>query len=161
MATPAIDTNVRLKAGTSADLDEVMDVMDAAFGSRFGEAWTRSQCAGILPMRGVTLVIARDPETGRTIGFSLSRTVLDEAELLLLAVLPNCHRKGIGTRLLEDFMDQSRDQGITRVHLEMRDGNPAVAMYRNAGFRPVGRRRNYYHAPDGRRFDALTLIQDL
>ena len=160
MATPAIETGVRLRMGTSTDLDDVMDVMDAAFGSRFGEAWTRSQCAGILPMRGVTLVIATDPESERTVGFSLSRTVLDESELLLLAVLPSNHRKGIGARLLEDFMGHSRDQGVRRVHLEVRDGNPAVGMYRNAGFKPAGRRRNYYHAPDGRRFDALTLIQD-
>jgi [ribosomal protein S18]-alanine N-acetyltransferase len=29
-------------------------------------------------------------------------------------------------------------------------------MYRHAGFSPVGRRRNYYHASDGRRFDAVT-----
>ena len=53
MATPAIDSQVRLRPGDSSDLEEVMEVMDAAFGSRFGEAWTRSQCAGILPMAGV------------------------------------------------------------------------------------------------------------
>ena len=47
------------------------------------------------------------------------------------------------------------------MHLEVRDGNPAVAMYRDAGFSPVGRRRNYYHAPDGQRFDAITLAYQL
>jgi ribosomal protein S18 acetylase RimI-like enzyme len=34
-------------------------------------------------------------------------------------------------------------------------------MYRNAGFEQAGRRRNYYHAPDGRRFDALTLVRPI
>jgi ribosomal protein S18 acetylase RimI-like enzyme len=34
-------------------------------------------------------------------------------------------------------------------------------MYRNAGFSPVGKRRNYYHAPDGARFDAITLAHQL
>jgi ribosomal-protein-alanine N-acetyltransferase len=43
----------------------------------------------------------------------------------------------------------------------VREGNPAIDMYRDAGFQPVGRRRNYYHAADGRRFDALTLAQEL
>jgi [ribosomal protein S18]-alanine N-acetyltransferase len=161
VATPAIDARVRLRAGGISDLDEVMDVMEAAFGNQFGEAWTRSQCAGILPMRGVTLVVARDPESGRTIGFSLTRTVADESELLLLAVLPSHHRQGVGTRLLEDFMERAREQDVGSVHLEVRDGNPAVDMYRSAGFRPVGRRRNYYRAPDGGRFDAITLSQDL
>ena len=34
-------------------------------------------------------------------------------------------------------------------------------MYRKAGFEPVGRRRNYYHALDGKRFDAVTLARNL
>ena len=38
MATPALDRAVRLRPGTSHDLDEVMEVMDAAFGDIFGEA---------------------------------------------------------------------------------------------------------------------------
>ena len=161
MATPALAAQVSLRTGNSGDLDEVMDVMDAAFGRQFGEAWTRSQCAGILPMAGVSLVLARDSDTGEAIGFSLSRTVAGESELLLLAVLPSRHRQGIGGRLLDDFMQRARTKGVGRVHLEVRDGNSAVDMYRVAGFRAVGRRRNYYHAPDGRRFDALTLVQEL
>jgi ribosomal-protein-alanine N-acetyltransferase len=161
MATPALDTQVRLRSGNSGDLDEVMEVMDAAFGKRFGEAWTRSQCAGILPMSGVSLVVARDASNGQAIGFSLSRTVAGESELLLLGVLPSRHRQGVGGRLLEDFMNRARAEGAERVHLEVREGNPAVDMYRGAGFHAVGRRRNYYHAPDGKRFDALTFAQDL
>lgn len=161
MATPALDARVNLRTGHSGDLDDVMEVMNEAFGDRFGEAWTRSQCAGILPMKGVRLTVACDRENGQAIGFSLSRTVADESELLLLGVTPHRHRQGIGSRLLEDFMDRARGQGVKRVHLEVREGNPAVDMYREAGFRPVGRRRNYYHAPDGKRFDALTFSQDL
>jgi ribosomal-protein-alanine N-acetyltransferase len=161
MATPAIDSEVRFRRGTSADLDDVMVVMNAAFGNRFGEAWTRSQCAGILPMSGVDLMVARDLATGTVVGFSLTRTVAGESELLLLAVLPTHHRRRIGARLLDEFMSRARDQGSHRLHLEVRDGNPAVHMYRDAGFGPVGRRRNYYRAPDGQRFDALTFAQDL
>ena len=161
MATPAIDSEVRLRLGSFGDLDEVMNVMNAAFGNRFGEAWTRSQCAGILPMAGVSLIVARDPASPRALGFSLTRTVADESELLLLAVLPSHHRRGIGGRLLDDFLQRAGDQGVSRVHLEVRDGNSAVEMYRRAGFRPVGRRRNYYHASEGGRFDAITLSRAL
>jgi [ribosomal protein S18]-alanine N-acetyltransferase len=161
MATPALDRAVRIRPGTSGDLDDVMEVMDAAFGDRFGEAWTRSQCAGILPMAGVSLMVAREADSDAAMGFSLSRTVADEAELLLLAVVPSHHRQGIGRLLLEDFMDRARDTGVSRVHLEVRDGNPAVDMYLHAGFTPVGRRPKYYHARNGARFDALTLAQDL
>jgi ribosomal-protein-alanine N-acetyltransferase len=161
MATPALANRVRLDAGTSADLDDVVAIMEKAFGTRFGEAWTRSQCAGILPMAGVSLTIARDSRDEETLGFSLARSVADEAELLLLAVLPSRHRQGIGTRLLDDFMERAQDQHAARAHLEVRDGNPAVAMYREAGFAQVGRRRNYYHGSDGLRYDALTLARKL
>ena len=161
MATPALDRVIRLEAGDFHDLDEVMVIMTAAFGDRYGEAWTRSQCAGILPMTGVSLRLARDAASGSAVGFSLSRSVAGEAELLLLAVLPARHREGIGTRLLEDFVAEAHVDGVTRVHLEVRDGNPAIAMYREAGFAQVGRRRNYYHGADGLRFDALTFARDL
>jgi ribosomal-protein-alanine N-acetyltransferase len=159
MAT--VEHDVRIETGSSEDLDAVMAVMSSAFGRRYGEAWTRSQLAGILPMGGVSLVLARESRGDGILGFCLSRTVADESELLLLAVAPTHHRRGVGGRLLDDFMNRARDNGVVRVHLEVRDGNPAVTMYRNAGFSPVGKRRNYYHAPDGARFDAITLAHQL
>lgn len=159
MAT--VEQDVRMETGTFEDLDAVMEIMDLAFGRRFGEAWTRSQLAGILPMIGVSLVIAWEDGTNTAVGFSLVRKVADEAELLLLAVLPAHHRRGVGARLLNDFLKRARNDGVARVHLEVRDGNPAVGMYHNAGFSPVGRRRNYYHAPNGKRFDAITLAYEL
>jgi ribosomal-protein-alanine N-acetyltransferase len=159
MAT--IDHPGRIEAGTSDDLDSVMQIMESAFGTRFGEAWTRSQCAGILPMAGVSLMLTRDGDGGAPVGFSLSRSVLDESELLLLAVTPEHRRRGIGRGLLHHFLEQARADGLTRVHLEVRDGNPAIDMYRAAGFRPIGRRRNYYHSGDGQQFDALTFALDL
>ena len=60
-------------------------------------------------------------------------------------------RRGIGRALLQHFIDEAREAGTSRVHLEVRDGNPAVAMYRRAGFKSVGRRRKYYHGRTGGR----------
>jgi len=161
MATPAVAEQVRIDAGTADRLDPVVIVMEEAFGDKFGEAWTRSQLSGILPIAGVYLKLAVDRARERVVGFSLFRTVADEAELLLLAVLPGERRRGIGRLLLDDFLDRAREERISRVHLEVRDGNPAIDMYRAAGFSPVGRRRNYYHAPDGNRYDAITLAYQL
>jgi len=157
--SPAV-ANVRLEAADHHHLDEVVAIMDAAFDDRFGEAWTRSQCAGILPMRGVSMLLARN-DAGEAIGFSLQRLVAGDGELLLLAVDPKYRRRGVGRALLKQFIDQAREEGTSKVHLEVRDGNPAVIMYRNAGFRAVGRRRKYYHGRTGGEFDALTLCFDL
>ena len=149
-------STVRLRPGGAGDLDEVMRIMTAAFRPCFGEAWTRSQCAGILPMQGVTLTIAEARQ--RPVGFSLVRAVADEAELLLLAVDPAEQRRGIGQALLDDFIAAALARGAHRLHLEVRDGNPAVELYRASGFAPAGRRRNYYHGPGGEAFDAVTLL---
>jgi len=146
----------QLVQGSADDLDAVMQVMTAAFPDRFGEAWTRSQCAGILPMHGVTLTIAEYEE--EPAGFSLVRAIEDEAELLLLAVTSYAQRRGVGQALLDYFIDTARGHGARKLHLEVRDGNPAVALYRAAGFIPAGRRRNYYHGPGGEAFDAVTLM---
>jgi ribosomal-protein-alanine N-acetyltransferase len=147
---------IALRPGEADDLDAVMAIMSNAFSPCFGEAWTRSQCAGILPMNGVSLTLA-EGEKGPA-GFSLVRAVADEAELLLLAVDPAEQRRGIGQALLEDFIDQAHGKGASKLHLEVRDGNSAIGLYLAAGFVPAGRRRNYYHGPDGEAFDAVTLM---
>ena len=160
MSSAAEAIRVRLSPGESADLDAVMEVMASAFDPRFGEGWTRSQCAGILPLSGVMLMLAHD-ELGAVHGFSLLRTVADEAELLLLAVAPSARRRGVGAALLDHFIDHGRAAGLRRLHLEVRDGNPAVAMYQAFGFKAEGRRAKYYSGQDGSQHDALTMAREL
>jgi ribosomal-protein-alanine N-acetyltransferase len=157
MSTVPSDEAVRLVPGRSTDLPAVMTIMTSAFEAQYGEGWTRSQCAGILPMSGVSLMLAHDSDHQAAVGFSLFRTIAGEAELLLLAVAPEHQRHGIGRLLLDQFVECGRTSGASRVHLEVRDGNPAVNMYRQAGFSQAGRRINYYRGSDGRQFDALTL----
>ena len=157
MASPAPSpSHFALRPGGVEDLDEVMQVMGQAFRPCFGEGWTRSQCAGILPMSGVSLMIAEDAQG--IVGFSLARGVADEAELLLIAIHPERQGRGAGNLLLQQFISAARNGGARRMHLEVRDGNPAVGLYRRSGFVPAGRRRNYYKGPDGERYDAVTLM---
>ena len=134
-----------------------MAVMDDSFDPRFGEAWTASQCASLLPLPGVWLTLAREREA--VIGFALARAVAEEAELLLLAVRRPMQGRGVGKMLLERFTEQARERGAKRVHLEVREGNHAVKLYEEFGFTLVGRRRNYYNGPDARAYDALTMAK--
>lgn len=152
-ATPGEMADITI--GTLADLGEVMQTMDAAFDPSFGEAWTRSQCAGIMALPGVWLLLAR--RGGKPVGFALARSVVDEAELLLLAVQPEQRRAGIGAALLCEVVTGARTRGAIRLHLEMRENNPAGPLYAAAGFQEVGRRHRYYRGKDGRSFDAITL----
>jgi [ribosomal protein S18]-alanine N-acetyltransferase len=148
---------VILSPGDHADLREVMAVMDDSFDPRFGEAWTMAQCAGLLPLPGVWLTLARRDED--VLGFALARLVADEAELLLLAVKTAGQRRGVGRILIEHFEDEAMARGANRLHLEVREGNHALSLYERVGFSLVGRRRDYYSGQKGDRYDALTLAK--
>jgi [ribosomal protein S18]-alanine N-acetyltransferase len=143
---------VELQTGTAADAAAVDAVMATAFDPRFGEAWTRSQVLGAMAMPGVALLIARVDD--QAVGFALTRRVLDEAELLLIAVAPEARRRGVGAALLRAVIAESRGRGVVKLHLEVRAGNPAIALYAAAGFAKVGERRAYYRGRDGRAHDA-------
>ena len=150
---------VTIDEGGLADLEAVMRVMEDSFDPAFGEAWTSAQCAGLMPMPGVWLSLAlRDDEV---IGFALGRIVLKEAELLLLAVKQDGQRQGIGQLLLERFILVATTKGADHLHLEVREGNPAMKLYAKTGFAEVGRRKNYYTGRDGQIYDALTLTRSV
>ena len=149
---------ILVEEASLADLEAVMRVMNDSFDPAFGEAWTAPQCAGLLPLPGVWLTLARDADS-RPLGFALSRVVAGEAELLLLAVRNSAQRRGVGARLMERFISDSAARNAERLHLEVRDGNHAIALYKRYGFGEVGRRKNYYSGSSGERFDALTLAR--
>jgi ribosomal-protein-alanine N-acetyltransferase len=149
---------VKVSEGSILDLDSVMAVMEDSFDPAYGEAWTAAQCAGLMPLPGVWLSVAR--QDGRTVGFALARIVLDEAELLLLAVKRKDQHNGVGQLLLDRFRLVATARGASKLHLEVRDGNPAMHLYKRAGFTEAGRRRDYYTGHDGQIYDALTLIRE-
>ncbi len=148
---------ITLREGGVLDLPQVMEVMDHSFEPMFGEAWTASQCAGLLPMTGVWLSLAFAGET--PVGFALARVVAREAELLLLAVKRDTQGHGIGQLLLDRFTEVATNRGAEKLHLEVREGNHAIKLYARAGFVEVGRRKNYYTGRDGQIYDALTLAK--
>jgi ribosomal-protein-alanine N-acetyltransferase len=146
---------VALREGNEGDIGAIMDVMEHAFDPAFGEAWNAGQCLGMLSLPGVWLSFAED--RGRTVGFALSRLLVDEAELLLLAVEPDLRGKGIGRALIDRTAGIAAGKGARRLLLEVRHDNPALGLYRIAGFAEIGRRCGYYHGADGITRDALTL----
>jgi ribosomal-protein-alanine N-acetyltransferase len=143
-------------------VDAIMAIMARAFDPRWGEAWNRRQVSDAL-LLGTCRYALIDPDGHHAdeaiafaAGFFLSRGVLDEEELLLLAVDPTERGKGLGAALLERFVSEARARGARRLFLEMRRGNPAAALYEAHGFRAVGVRPAYYRGDDGTRVDAIS-----
>ncbi len=133
-----------------------MAVMSTAFDPRYGEAWTAQQLAGLMSLPGVRLALARIE--GACLGFALSRQVLDEAELLLIATDPKWQKRGVGKALLTDFVNHARKSRMATLHLEVRDNNPAIEFYLQNGFEQVHRRPSYYKGQDGILYDALSFM---
>jgi ribosomal-protein-alanine N-acetyltransferase len=150
---------IELRTGGVADLVLVDQVMQQAFDPRYGEAWTRNQCLGILAMPGVWLTIAS--LDGVPAGFALSRVVVDEAELLLLATVPALRRRGVAAALLSSVINDAISLNAVNLHLEVREGNEAIKLYHGTGFVKVGERRNYYRGNAGQAFNAFTYSRDL
>lgn len=142
-------------AGGVRDVEAIMPVMTSAFDPSYGEAWSAAQCLGMLSLPGTVLFMAR--HENQVCGFALARAVLDECELLLIATTSKVRRRGIGKGLVQSVLHWARTNAVKRVNLEVRSGNPALALYQSMGFTEVGRRENYYIGLENNRFDALTM----
>jgi [ribosomal protein S18]-alanine N-acetyltransferase len=136
-----------------------MSIMQDAFDPAYGEAWTAGQLSGFVSLPHVTLTLAQ--LDGASLGFSLVRSVVDEAELLLLAVGKQWRGRGVGKALLSDCLAVARLAGMKSLHLEVRENNPAVNLYSGMGFENVHFRPRYYRGKDGTAYDALSYRFDL
>jgi ribosomal-protein-alanine N-acetyltransferase len=95
-------------------------------------------------------------------GFILGRQVLDEVELLTIAVAPQHQRTGIGGKLIRQFLSQATVRGAKDVFLEVEATNTAAfSLYLAHDFVEVGWRKAYYHRLDGRVADAAILRKSL
>lgn len=133
----------------------IMPIMDAAFDPRYGEAWTSGQCISSLSLPGTWMLLAEID--GSVAGFAIARSILDDAELMLIAVLPAMQGSGLGSRLIRYVTARARKKGAERVFVEVRRDNPALKFYAFHGFTKMGERRNYYRRLDGGASDAITL----
>ncbi len=71
--------------------------------------------------------------------------VLDEMEILNIAVLPQFRRNGLGQFLLINTLQIASNMGMTTVVLEVRPSNVAARkLYEGIGFKHIGNRPKYY-----------------
>lgn len=120
----------------------------AGGGSR---AWSAAEFGALLA--DPTCRAATEPHA-----FALTRSILDEAELLLIATDPAHQRTGQASRLLKHVESNLRDASVSRWSLEVSARNaPARALYEKHGFTEIARRPGYYAMDTGPAEDALIL----
>jgi len=88
--------------------------------------------------------------TEESTGFYIGEYVAGEATLMDICVVPSEQGKGYGKALLKQFLTQAKNQGATKIFLEVRAKNIAAQMlYMNAGFIEIDRRTGYYPSSSG------------
>jgi [ribosomal protein S18]-alanine N-acetyltransferase len=119
---------------------EILSEAKAAAG------WSEEALRETALLPGVSAFVSE--RNGAITGIVVGRQVLDEAEILNLAVAQGMRRQGEGRALVRQLLDRFGKGGVSRVFLEVRESNAGgIAFYRGLGFQAVGTRRGYYHEP--------------
>ena len=122
----------------------------------FSDPWSEKSVASELDNKLAFWMVATE---GKTVaGYIGSQTVLDETDMMNVAVHPDFRRQGIAEALVNELVENLKKMGSHCLTLEVRASNaPAIALYEKLGFREIGRRKNYYRNP---REDALILRKE-
>lgn len=96
---------------------------------------------------------------GQVAGFCILQPVLDEANLLLMAIDPAQQGKGLGYQLLETTVAMLKNNPV-QIFLEVRESNlAAIKLYEKSGFHQIDLRKNYYPNSNGSREHAIIMVK--
>lgn len=125
---------------TGDHLDEVV----AIEADSFPRPWTRDHFTAELDSPRSICLIACAPD-GCVAGYICTMLVLDEGEILDVAVRRDFRGQGVGGMLLARAITDLKARGGRTLSLEVRVSNAsAIALYRRFGFVETGLRKRYY-----------------
>ena len=122
----------------------------------FSDPWSENSVASELKNPLSCWLVAE--EDGVAAGYIGSQTVMDESDMMNVAVHPDHRRKGMAQALVNELVEALKKRESHCLTLEVRASNePAKALYEKLGFVQVGLRKNYYRNP---KEDALILRKE-
>lgn len=112
----------------------------------FSDPWSENSVAGELTNQLAHWLVAVDGD--RVAGYVGSQTVMDETDMMNIAVHPDYRRQGIAEALVQTLVSDLKARGSRCLTLEVRASNePAQRLYEKLGFSQIGKRPNYYRNP--------------
>lgn len=98
-------------------------------------------------------------QQGQVLGFCILQPVLDEANLLLMAIDPAQQGQGLGYQLLDASVAMLKNNPV-QIFLEVRETNiAAIKLYEKSGFHQIDLRKNYYPGSNGTREHAIIMVK--
>jgi len=117
----------------------------AIHSTGFERGWDTTEFEHLLADRAVICHAARPGGNGHPVGFAMSRQVVDEAEILTVAVVTPWRGRGVAKSLMTTHLGRLAGRGVKTLFLEVAEDNiAALRLYRAFGFDEVGRRAAYY-----------------
>lgn len=130
--------------------EDVPRLMEIASHSATAATWSAKAYERLFEAEGKarSLILAIE-ENDCVLGFLAGREIVrGEWEIENIAVQGPARRRGLGSRLLGEFLDLVRERGGEEVFLEVRESNRAArALYEKWGFLEAGVRKSYYQSP--------------
>jgi ribosomal-protein-alanine N-acetyltransferase len=112
----------------------------------FCDPWSENSVASELNNPLSLWLVAE--EAGSVLAYVGSQTVIDETDMMNIAVHPDYRRKAIAENLIGKLEELLRERKSICLVLEVRASNtPAISLYTKLGFKQIGCRRNYYRNP--------------
>ena len=100
-------------------------------------------------------------EGEQVIGFAILSVSTEESHLLNIGLTAAKRGQGLGRELLEKMIMAAEVMGSKKIFLEVRISNAiAIDLYKAAGFKEIGLRKNYYRLKEGRE-DAILMSKSL
>ena len=91
-------------------------------------------------------LVARDGDL--VVGYISFTVILDECQIVNVAVSQGARCRGIGSLLLDHFLSYVKEKGVKSVYLEVRESNSAAIMlYEKFKFSRSGVSKNHYSTP--------------
>ena len=133
-------TKLKIDTMEVADLDDVMEIEHASFSLPWSRWMFEKE---LMDRKHSQFFVARSgDEIAGYIGFWL---VLEEVHIVTIAVRSDYRRRGIGSILMLEALNEALRLGAERATLEVRVTNlPAQDLYKKLGFITVAIRKRFY-----------------
>ena len=123
----------------------------------FSTPWSEAGIGHYMDAGNTIFVVAK--HEGALVGYAAVMQILDEADLVSIAVEDDYRQIGIAGEILDIIYDMAVRRCINKIHLEVRESNePAISLYERDGFVRDGLRKEFYKRPVE---DALLYTKDL
>lgn len=144
--------DITITTMTTQDVKQIAE----NFSENFDKFWSVDILQNDLTSSNSKYIVAKIQNT--IVGFAGIKVILDEADIMNIAVRTDKRSLGIGSLLLEKLITTAQNLTCQTITLEVNETNlPAIRLYEKYDFKRIGLRKKYYNNTN----DAILMQKDL